>query len=135
MIQFNAQYTLGVAIIAALLRSFVYLAVCHFQNNALHVLLEFKPTSGTHWMCAWLYMVTLLYSSVWSCTQLIEQVFPWFGMHPIRHKIKCVGAILAVAVYFHWQSNSVVFMTTSVFSGCIVFITVLTLKLEDTLAK
>ena len=116
--------------IAALLRIFVYLAVCYFQNNALHVLLEFQVQTGanTCWACAWIYLVTLLYSSVWSCTQLLEQVFPWFGLHPIIHKIKAVVAIMVLAVYFHWQNNSLVFIATSVISGCIVFTTVLTLK-------
>jgi hypothetical protein len=131
VINYNAQYTLGMAMIAALVRIFVYLAVCYFQNNALHVLFEFNlGHSGSPWVCAWIYLVTLLYSSVWSCTQLLEQVFPWFSLHPSLHKIKAVGAILVFAVYFHWKSNSTVFMATSILSGCIVFTTILTLKLD-----
>ena len=116
------------SMIAALIRIFVYLAVCYFQNNVLHVLLEFRVVTPTEWACAWIYLITLLYSSVWSSTQLLEQVFPWFSLHPITHKIKAVATIMVLAVYFHWQSNSVVFITTSILSGCIIFTTVLTLK-------
>ena len=110
----SPRYALFVGLVAAFIRVAVWYAVCLFQNNALHVILENDHSlGGWDWVCCVFYTITLLYSACWTATQLREQVLPRFSLTTDASKLKLLAVALSLATLYRQRDPQLLFYVTA----------------------
>jgi hypothetical protein len=125
----NERYSLFVGLVSDFIRVCVWYEVCQFQNNSMHVILENDlGRGGWDWACCVLYTVALLYSAVWTATQIREQVFPGLEFTSETGKLKLVAVALACAALYRQREPQIMFICTICLSLLTVATTGLTLK-------
>lgn len=113
----HTAYSLFVGMISAWLRVCVWSAVCFFQDNPLHAMLEGSNRSDTaSWPCCIVYMTALLYSACWTVTQIREQVLPRFfsiGGEDSHAGLHWLVFVVALATLFRQRDPEVMFVVTN----------------------
>lgn len=103
---YSRSYSIWPTLTAGMLRAYVYLRTAWIHGNSMHLICENHiDRRETSLLCAWLYLVVLLYSAAWSSTQLSEQVLTVFIGDKTRIKMRFVVALLALAYLFQWKDS------------------------------
>jgi hypothetical protein len=119
------RYALFVCLASAWARVCVWYAVCLFQDNTLHVMLENDLSrGGWDWRCCVAYSVALLYSACWTATQLREQILPGLSQ---PDRLKLLAGALALAALFRQREPLVLFVGVPLLAAISVTVPALTL--------
>lgn len=118
LLNHHSFYGFSIRGAVSLFRICVWLAACYIQDNHLHVVYENDLSRRSwNWGCCFLLISNLAFSSVWTATQLKEQVLPlvWGQEKRVRF-LKLMASVVFLAAVHHQREFSSTFYATSALS-------------------